>query len=347
MKQTPFYLATALLCGTSAFAADAKKKPAAAPAPAAADPAGAPTKPDAKPYVLPDVVATVEGEEIKKDELEKAFASMLSSQGVTPDAVPAAQRGKAYQMVLDELIVDKILTKRAADLLVTDADVTAAYDKFTKNFGSPEELKAQLDKSGQTEDKVKLDIRNSLREQHWLESQVKATPVTDADVQAFYDKNPQQFERPEQVRASHILIKVGQDAKPAEVVEKQKKAEEVAARVKGGEDFAKVASEVSEDPSAKQNAGDLNFFSKEQMVPEFSEAAFGMKKDQISDPVRSQFGYHIIKLTDRKAGEKMKLEDIKPKVMAFLERQKKQEDIGKVLHELRDKADVKVNLPAE
>lgn len=348
----PLGVAAALLCSAPVFAADAKKPapaPAKAPAPApapASEPAAPAAPPEAKPYVLPDSVATVEGVEIKKEELEKAFASALAGQGIPPDAVPAAQKEQAYKMVLDELIVDKLVTKRAADITVSDADVNTTFDKLKKNFGSDEEMKAQLAQTGQTEEKIRADIRTSLREQKWLETQVKdSAAVTDKDADEFYQKNPDKFQKPEQVRASHILVKVKPDATPAEVTEKQKQAEAIAKRVKGGEDFAKVASELSEDPSAKQNAGDLSFFSKEQMVPEFSEAAFALKKDTISEPVRSEFGYHIIKVTDRKAGEKMTLEQVKPQLLAFLQRQKKEQQIGKVLHDLRDSSDVKVNLP--
>jgi parvulin-like peptidyl-prolyl isomerase len=150
---------------------------------------------------------------------------------------------------------------------------------------------------------------------------------------------------PEQVRASHILVKVPEDAKPETVVEKEKAAQAIAARVKKGEDFAALAKELSEDPSAKQNSGDLNFFAKEQMVPEFADAAFGMKKDEISEPVRSQFGYHVIKVTDRKEPETVTLEKAKPQLTSYLEQQKKQGEVQKVIQDLRAKADVKINLP--
>ena len=106
-----------------------------------------------------------------------------------------------------------------------------------------------------------------------------------------------------------------------------------------------MAKELSEDPSAKENSGDLDFFTKEQMVPEFSQAAFAMKKDEISGPVRSKFGYHVIKLTDRKGAETVTLDQAKPQLMAFLQRQKKKTEIEKVVQEVREKADVKVNLP--
>lgn len=93
--------------------------------------------------------------------------------------------------------------------------------------------------------------------------------MTDKDAETFYKANTDKFVSPAEVRASHILVRVPPESKPEVVVEKQKAAEAIAARVKKGEDFAKLAKELSEDPSAKENSGDLNFFGKEQMVPEF------------------------------------------------------------------------------
>jgi parvulin-like peptidyl-prolyl isomerase len=189
-------------------------------------------------------------------------------------------------------------------------------------------------------------MRARLRQERWMDEQIKGkAEVTDADAKDFYDKNIEQFKSPEQVRASHILISVEEGAKPEVDAQKKKAAEEIAARVKKGEAFDKLAKELSEDPSAKQNSGDLDFFTKEQMVPEFSAAAFGMKKDEISGPVRSKFGYHVIKLTDRKDAETVPLEKAKPQLVAYLQRQKKQTEIQKVVEEIRSKADVKVNLP--
>ncbi|EDY17456.1 PpiC-type peptidyl-prolyl cis-trans isomerase [Chthoniobacter flavus Ellin428] len=115
--------------------------------------------------------------------------------------------------------------------------------------------------------------------------------------------------------------------------------------MKKGEDFGKLAQEISEDPSAKENKGDLDFFRKEAMVPEFSNAAFGMKKGEISDPVRSDFGFHVIKVTDRKDAETVTLEKAKPQLLAFLKNQKKQAAVEEVIKGVREKAEVKINLP--
>ncbi len=340
--------------GAASTAAPVPEKSQGAPAPAAAAAPGA-LPADALDQILnapkmdltlPEVVALVEGQEIKKQELEQALNAVLAGQGMTAEQLPAAQKAEGYRMLLDEIIVSKLLAKRSADVAVKEEQVSARFDEIKARFPSAEAFTSQLEKAGQTPEKLKSDIQDSLKKQQWVEDQVKDTPkATDEEVEDFYKKNPQQFQKPEQVRASHILVSLGKDAAAEQVAEKQKKAEEILARVKAGEAFDKLAKELSEDPSAKENSGDLNFFTREQMVPEFSEAAFGMKKGDLSAPVRSQFGFHIIQVTDRKDTETVALDTVKPQLSAFLTRQKHDGEVRKLLKDLREKASVEVKLP--
>ena len=322
--------------------ADAAKKPAAAaaavPAPAAAE----------KPAdTLPKVVAVVEGTEITRGELEQTLSAFMAQRGREGGNIPDAQKPQLYRMVLDDLIVDRLISKRSAEVKVVDADVDKELDGVKKNFPSEEEFTTQLTKSGQTVERLRENIRTNLRQRRWVDDQLKGKDeVTDAEAEDFYKKNTKQFEAPEKVRASHILVAVPMDAAPEVVTEKEKVAKGLLDRVKKGEDFAKLAAEKSEDPSAKQNSGDLDFFSKDQMVPEFADAAFKMKQDEVSaEPVRSQFGYHLIKMTGRKDAETMALAEVKPKLVTYLKNQKKQQEIEKVVKTMRETADVKIYLP--
>jgi parvulin-like peptidyl-prolyl isomerase len=277
--------------------------------------------------------------------LEQALATVLAGQGIPADQLPAAQKAEGYKMLLNELVLEKLVSSRASAVEVKDEQVDARLEQIKSRFPSPEAFEEQLKKAGQTVAKLREDVTASIRQQEWVESQVKDAPkATDKEAEEFFEKNPQQFEKPEQVRASHILVSVQKDAEEAVVTEKKKAAEAILTRVKGGEAFEKLAAELSEDPSAKQNSGDLNFFTKEQMVPEFSQAAFGMKKGDLSEPVRSQFGYHIIQVTDRKDAEKMTLEAVKPQLLVFLNRQKHDQEVQKLLQGIREKADVQVKL---
>jgi peptidyl-prolyl cis-trans isomerase C len=360
MKIAPLSIAATLtfLAAPLLHSADAPKKapakatpakaatPVAKAAPPAAKPAPAPAAEPGAAKAYPDVVAVVEGQEIKASELQGAVAMFLAQRGTRPDDVPEEQRSGVFHMMLDQLIMSRIVDKRSADEKVSDADVMAEINKYKARIGSEEAFNQQLAQSGQTLEAVKEDIRSQLRQQHWVESQIKdQKKVTDADADEYYKNNPADFKEPEQVRASHILIAVPEDAKPEVVSQKLKVAEGAATRVKGGEDFAKVAKELSEDPGSKETGGDLNFFSKDKMVPEFADAAFALKKDAISEPVRSKFGYHVIKVTDRKDGGTVKLEEVKPRLVAYLQAQEQKKAMAKMLQELRAAADVKVNMP--
>lgn len=285
-----------------------------------------------------------------KGELETALKNAVRTQGMdlsVLDKMPEAQRAQTYKMVLDGLILERLVAKRSAEIAVKDEEVEERLMQIKKGYADEEAFKKQVEASGYTIERVVKDVRSSIQQQRWIEEQKKGgvAKVSDADAEEFYKGNPEQFKQPEMVKASHILVKLGEQTKEEDVAVKEKSAKELMERVKSGEDFAKLALEFSEDPSAKQNKGDLDFFTREQMVPEFSKAAFEAKKDEVVGPVKTQFGFHIIKVTDRKDASVMSLEEVKPRLISFLENRKSDEFVRKMLKELREKAEVKVHLP--
>jgi len=294
---------------------------------------------------MPDPVAVVEGTPIKKAELEKEFANALQSAGKPASDLTDQQKQQGYHAILDDMIVDRLLRKRSADEKVADADVDKTIAQIKAQFPSEDKMNEEMKKNGETLDKVKDNIRTSLKEQQWIEAQIAGkTAVTDEDAKAFYDKNSDKFQMPDSVRASHILFAVPQDAKPDVVAAKEKLAKDTEARIKKGEDFAKLATELSDDPGSKTTGGDLNFFTKDRMVPEFADAAFKMKVGDVSDPVKTQYGFHIIKVTDKKDARTVPFDEAKEKILSYLKDTKKREAVTALLASVRDKADVKVNL---
>ncbi len=174
------------------------------------------------------------------------------------------------------------------DVTVTDADVASYFESHKADFRIPEKRK----------------VKYLLIDTEALRSKVV---VTDADLQRQYNETIQQFTTPEQVRASHILLKTeGKDDAAVKA-----RAEEVLKQVRSGADFAALAKQYSEDESNASNGGDLDFFGRGRMVPEFDAAAFLMEVGQISDLVKTQFGYHIIKLTDKKPATTRPLEEVR------------------------------------
>jgi len=134
--------------------------------------------------------------------------------------------------------------------------------------------------------------------------------VPASDIQRYYNDNIQQYQTQEEIRASHILLKT--DGKDEATVRKQ--AEAILAQVKGGADFTELAKKVTEDEGSKATGGDLGYFSRGRMVPEFETAAFAMQPGQTSDLVRSQFGFHIIRLVDKKAGTTRPLDEVRTQI---------------------------------
>jgi peptidyl-prolyl cis-trans isomerase C len=285
--------------------------------------------------------------EVKVADVEKVLKAMLAQRGGSLEQIPAEMKSQVYRQALDGLIVERLVTKEAEKIQVTDDDVAKEYDRFKGRFPSEEEMAKQLTEQGQTPDGIRIEIRKFLKQNRWLDDQLKGKlEVPDTEAEDFYKKNPEQFKTQEKVRASHILVKLESNAPEEEVKAKREQANQILDRVKKGEDFAKLATELSEDPSAKENKGDLDFFERERMVPEFSKAAFEMTKGAVSEaPVRSEFGFHIIKVTDRQDGGTMTFEEVKERLLNFLKQQKRQMETGKVLRALREAANVKVNLP--
>lgn len=166
-------------------------------------------------------------------------------------------------------------------------------------------------------------FREKIMLDQYLTSEAKKATTPEA-AKKLYDETTKALAPEEEVNARHILV------------EDEAQARVVAERLKKGEDFAKVAAELSKDPGSGKEGGSLGWFTKDRMVPEFAEVAFKLTKGQVSDPVKSQFGWHIIKLEDKRAKPLPDFAAVKPQIDQYLER-KAQQDI---IVALRDKAKV-------
>ncbi|GAB4425147.1 MAG: peptidyl-prolyl cis-trans isomerase [Thermodesulfovibrionales bacterium] len=197
-----------------------------------------------------------------------------------------------------------------------------------------EAKKKGLDKSPEYQKKVedfkKLTLISQLLEKE-IEEKVK---VSDKDVKDYYESHKKDFTANNQVRASHILVKTEDEARG--IVE----------QVKKGGDFAKIAKAKSMDTGSAKNGGDLGFFSRGQMVPEFENVAFNLKVGEVSGPVRSQYGYHIIKVTERKEGKVVEFEKIKDLLSQRLTAEKQKEIFDSYINNLRNSYKVDINKEA-
>jgi peptidyl-prolyl cis-trans isomerase C len=340
--------------------ADEKTAPPAAPAatPAAQAPASKPeafinttaAKPaaenaskdaNADPLAfLPDLVAKIGDDKITKADIVGEFKpviSMMKESGQL-NTIPAEMWKTEVKKRVNDMIAAKLLLKLAeADGYKPDA--AKAEEEFKKLTAQvpPEQLAETLAKQGMTTEAIKGRIAIGLAIQKWIEDKVAANiKVSDEDAEKFYNENQERFKKPEAVRASHILIKADEidPAKAKEMTDEQKKkasdelkqqalkkAEDILAKLKQGGDFAKLATENSACPS-KEKGGDLGSFERGKMTPAFETSAFSRKPGEMSDVVETEFGYHIIKTTEKNDAGITPFKDVKGFLVEGLKKQK-------------------------
>ena len=296
---------------------------------------------------LKDPVAVVNGVKISKAELEKAFSEALAASGVNAATLTAEQKMQGYRQILDGMIMEKLVDKQAADVQVSKEEVDAQLAKIKGQFPSEEFFLSEMKKSGLTLDQFTANLTRSMRQTKWMQSQVAGKDaVTEDDAKKFYDGNTKEFTNPDLVRASHILFRTPDNATPDQVKAAEAKAKAAIVRANKGEDFSKLASELSEEPGAKDRGGDLGYFPKDKMVPEFADAAFAQKANTVSaSPVKTKFGYHVIKVTDKKPAGTATFAEAKDQIIQFLQAQKRREIFKGVMQELRQSAKIESNLP--
>lgn len=237
------------------------------------------------------------------------------------------------QEVQNQILEQKVSTFFQAFLLNTDNEYKEMYNYFYEQVSFNYllfERSKYLDKVTISEDEVKRAFENN-RDKYIIPEKIKITyvifdpknyekdiTVDDEQIKDYYEANMEKFKQPEQVKASHILLKVEDPKKEEEV---KKKAHDIYKKLKEGKDFSKLASQYSQDPGSKDKGGDLGYFERGKMVKEFEEVAFTLNPGEISEPVKTQFGYHIIKVEDKKPEGTKTLEEAKEEIIKILKSQ--------------------------
>ena len=268
--------------------------------------------------------AVVNGVAISKNDFDREMDFYIKRANQRGQQVPEAQMGMMKNQVLDSLIDRELLfqeTKKKG-IKVDPKDVADEIQKIKQRYAKAGEFEQLLSNMGLTESEVKNQIERGLAIQQLIDKEVRAkVTIGDEEVKSYYDANPQLFQQPEQVKASHILIKVGADAPQEEKNKARKKIESVQEKAKKGEDFATLAKTYSEGPSGP-SGGDLGYFRRGQMVKPFEDAAFNLKPNETSNIVETQFGYHLIRVVDKKPAQKMAYADVKERLSEHLKKQK-------------------------
>jgi peptidyl-prolyl cis-trans isomerase C len=346
-QKAPAQSATPAAAPAQAPGASGQQPPVAttgqAPQAAAQTPGAPPAAPAVKPVPvqLPDVLARVNGETVTRAEFERAIKNVEARAG---RQVPAEQRDQVYRGVLDQLVTFHMLEQevKARNVSVTDQEVDARLEQVKKQFPSEDEFKKAMASRGMTIDELKKETRAELGVSKMVEQAVKPLiKIDESQVKDFYDKNPAQFQQPEGFRASHILIRVDANATDAQKKEARAQIEAIQKQLQGGADFATVAKEKSQDGSAA-NGGDLNVFRKGQMVEPFQKAVEALKVGETSGIVETQFGYHIIKLTDKQAARTVPLAEVSTRIGQFLTMRAQQEKANEFVQGLKAKSKIEI-----
>jgi parvulin-like peptidyl-prolyl isomerase len=293
-----------------------------------------------------EAVAKGKGFTIKRSQLDDSLISIKSSAASRGQTIPPDQMTTLESQVLDRLIQIQLLLAKATDEDRTKGKETSAkrFEVMKTRSGSEEAMNRQLKSVGLTPEELKSKMLEEATAEAVLERELKVT-ISDDEVKKFYDDNPARFEQPEMVRASHILIGTrdssGADLPADKKAQKRKLAEDLQKRAKAGEDFAKLAKENSEDPGSKDKGGEYTF-PRGQMVPEFEATAFSLGTNQISDIVTTQYGYHIIKASEKIPAKKADFAKVSPDIRDYLKQAAVQKQLPDYVAKLKKESSVEI-----
>lgn len=263
-----------------------------------------------------DTVAKFNGEAISKDEL---YSEMVEQYG---------------SATVDKIISEKIVAAEAKKqkVSVKDSELNQEIETLKASYGGEEAFNQALETNNTSLAYLKQDLKNYLTIKKLLEPEIT---ITEEEMKTYFDENKDSFAQAEQIKASHILVA------------DEKTANEVKQKLNDGGDFAKLAKEYSTDESTKNVGGDLGYFAKGTMVTEFDDAAFGLAVGEVSKPVKTEYGYHIIKVEAKKKAKEANYKDSKAKIKetlldqkidseytTWLEKKKKSYDIENTLEEV-------------
>ncbi|WRP07468.1 peptidylprolyl isomerase [Rossellomorea aquimaris] len=256
-----------------------------------------------------EVVAKVGSKSISKEDL---YTTLVDQYG---------------EAALDTLIAEKIveLESDKKKITVKDSEIDEELQSMKDSYGGEEAFNEALASSGANLDSVKKNVRSFLLTEKLLEDRIS---ISDDQIKEYFEANKDTFAQAEQIEASHILV------------EDEKTAQEVKKKLDDGGDFAELAKEYSTDTSNAESGGELGYFAKGEMVTEFDEKAFAMKKGEISEPVKTEFGYHIIKVTDKKDAKEAVLDDHKEEIKDILFDQALQTEYGTWVQEQKEEYEI-------
>jgi peptidyl-prolyl cis-trans isomerase C len=288
---------------------------------------------------FPEIVARVNGTDITR----RAFLNRATA---LKGQLPAIQVGADfYQRVLDDMVGGELLYQSVEKkgIVPTEQEIDAEIESQKGRFGGEVELGKALEAQGLTLDDLRLELKKEIGIQKLIERDfIPVITVSADEKKKFYAENSAQMQRPDQFRAAHILILIEKSATPESKEEARKKAGAIRSLLDAGQDFTELARKNSGDPGSKDSGGELPWMSPGQTVPPFEAAALALAPGEISPVVETQFGYHIIKLHEKRSAGVMSYEEVEGRIDEFLKRRGLQQKIEAEIQGLKAQGKVEV-----
>ncbi len=287
-----------------------------------------------------DNVAVVNGDAIRKVEFDSEMSMVKKRFVEQGKPLTEDQIDKIGKSLLENLINQALLfqASKESGIRIEEKAITDQLQKIKQRFPSETEFENTIKNFNLTLEDIKSQIGRKLAIGEFIDKKVgQNIVVSDDESKTYYDTHPDSFKKPEQLKASHILIKVVPQADESQKKKAREQIQAIQEKIKNGGDFAALAKEFSQGPSSAKG-GDLGYFGRGQMVKPFEDAAFSLEPPAVSDIIETQFGYHLIKVFDKKPEGTLQYQEVKPKLTQYLKQEKTKQEVELYVDKLRGKA---------
>ena len=295
-----------------------------------------------------DLAARVNGEGISRARLQSSVDAYLRQGSMNYGGITQpAQYKRVQRKVLEQLITEELLWQQATQdgFVTTDVELEQALAALRQSYPTQMQYENRLTERGFSVASFREDVRRKIAVRKWARATLaKEVEISDAEVHEFYVANEVRFVQSAQINVRHVLIKLAADADDATVAAARREIEEILAQARAGADFAELARQRSQGPSAPRG-GDLGFVPRGQLVKPFEDAAFALQPGEISEVVRTEFGFHIIKLVARRDGQVVPEQQVAAQIRNHLLGAKLVETVAVHVVALREQASVDILIP--
>ncbi len=291
-----------------------------------------------------DAAAVVNGVPIPMEELDQAVERVTNQYKQFGMPFDSTKVDSLKEQLLDTMVKTELLYQESkeAGFVLTEEELEDEIQTIKDQYPDEETFQKILEGQGLTNETFIDQMARNLTIRDYIEDRAaKREGPTEEEKEQYYEEHKEEYKHAEEVAARHILLQTDKEAPPDSLEKKKEKMESLLQRVKEGEDFAELAKEHSDCPSAPKG-GDLGFFSRGMMVKPFEEAAFSLEVGEVSDVVKTSYGYHIIKIYDKREAGYSTYEEVADDIAETINRSRTNEEVEALLDELYQEADIEI-----